>query len=158
MKKSPRGQLLVEHAVEPAQYRVYPDTPLAEVVDLMVRRGVSAVPVVGERYEVLGIITVGDALREVLRDGAAEEQGPEAAGGTTPGAPKKARDVMTRAVLCVSETQPLVDAARMMVNRKVQQLPVVRDGELVGLLTRDAVLEALRPATRESSDNPEGRS
>jgi CBS domain-containing protein len=158
MKKLVGEKLLVEHAVQPVQYRVYPDTPLAEVVDLMVRRGIAAVPVVGERYEVLGIITVGDALREVLHDGAAEEKDAEASGGVGSGAPRKARDAMTRAVLCVSETQPLVDAARMMVNRKVQQLPVVRDGELVGLITRDAVLEALRPATREPSDNTEERS
>lgn len=155
MKKPAGEQLLVEHAVEPVRYRVYPDTPLSEVVDLMVRRGIAAVPVVGEQYEVLGIITVGDALREVLHDGAAEEPATDAAGRVGPVAPKKARDVMTRAVLCVSETQPLLDAARTMVNRKVQQLPVVRDGELIGLITRDAVLEALRPAPKEPSDIPE---
>lgn len=152
MKKPTGERLLVEHAVRPVQYRVYPDTPLAEVVDLMVRRGVPAVPVVGERYEVLGIITAGDALREILNDRAAEEKRADASGAV---GPRRARDVMTRAVLCVSETQPLVDAARTMANRKVQQLPVVRDGELVGLITRDAVLEALRPAPAEPSDNPD---
>ena len=57
--------------------------------------------------------------------------------------PRLARDVMTRAVLCVSETQPLADAARMRANRKVEQLPVVRDGELIGLVTRDAILQAM---------------
>ena len=131
--------LLVENAVEPAQYRVYADTPLSEVIDLMVRRAARAIPVVGEQYEVLGIITTGDALGHVLRegpgdDGVALDEEEEA---------KTARDVMTRAVLCVTEAQPLTDAARMMVNRRVEQLPVVRDGELVGLVTRDAVLQAL---------------
>ena len=58
--------MLVEDALKAAQYRVYPDTPLAEVVDLMVRREVRAVPVVGERYEVLGIVTSGDALDRML--------------------------------------------------------------------------------------------
>jgi len=142
--------LLVEHAVEPAQYRVYADTPLSEVVDLMVRRGVRAVPVVGEQYEVLGIITTGDALSQVLREGPAEDAGDERADG-----PMTARDLMTRAVLCVSETQPLMDAARMMVNRKVQQLPVVRDGELIGLITRDAVLQALHAGSHDPNDEPE---
>lgn len=132
----PSEALLVEDAAEPAKYRVYPETPLAEVVDLIVRRGLRAVPVVGERYEVLGIITTGDALNRVLRDAGPDED--------DEGRPAlTARDVMTRAVLCVSETQPLVDAARMMVNRKVEQLPVVRDGELIGLITRNAVLRAL---------------
>ncbi len=137
--------LTVEDAAEPAKYRVYADTPLNEVVDLMVRRGLRAVPVVGERYEVLGIITTGDALGRVLREAPSDEG--EAGAGTL-----TARDVMTRAVLCVSEAQPLVDAARMMVNRKVEQLPVVRDGELVGLITRNAVLRALHGVPEDERD------
>lgn len=134
--------LMVEDAVEPAQYRVYPDTPLSEVIDLMVRRAARAIPVVGERYEVLGIITTGDALGHVLREGPSEDASAEPADDA-----RTARDVMTRAVLCVTEAQPLIDAARMMVNRRVEQLPVVRDGELVGLITRDAVLQALHADT-----------
>ena len=140
----------MEHALEAVKYRVYPDTPLSEVVDLMVRRDVRAVPIVGERYEVLGIITAGDALREVLRDGHAEEAAAAAADQAL-----RARDVMTRAVLCVSETQPLADAARMMDNRRVQQLPVVRDGELIGLVTRDGILRALHREAAELSTERE---
>lgn len=133
--------LRVEHAVEPAQYRVYPDTPLAEVVDLMVRREARAIPVIGEQYEVLGIITTSDALGQMLNEGTGE-------GAFDEDEPRTARDIMTRAVLCVSETEPLAEAGRMMVNRKVEQLPVVRDGELIGLITRDAVLQALHTGTR----------
>ncbi len=66
-RRSTRGSL-VEDALVPVRYRVYPDTPLGEVVDLMVRRGIHAVPVVGERYEVLGILTSGDALGHLLQD------------------------------------------------------------------------------------------
>jgi CBS domain-containing protein len=142
--------LLVESALESVKYRVYPDTPVSEVVDLMVRRGARAIPVVGEQYEVLGIITTGDALREVIRDGSTEESGAEAGDG-----PRLARDVMTRAVLCVSETQPLADAARMMANRKVEQLPVVRDGELIGLITRDAILQAIHGESGEPNEERE---
>jgi len=133
--------LLVEHAVEPAQYRVYPDTPLEEVIDLMVRRSARAIPVVGEQYEVLGIITTSDALGQMLNEGPGD-------GGSEDSESLTARDIMTRAVLCVSETEPLSEAGRMMVNRKVEQLPVVRDGELIGLITRDAVLHALHTGTR----------
>ncbi len=54
-----------------------------------------------------------------------------------------ARDVMTRTVLCVSEGQPLIEAAHMMVHKGVEQLPVVREGELIGIVTRAKVLRAL---------------
>ena len=140
-----RESLLVEDALEEARYRVYPETPLTEVVDLMVRRGLHSLPVVGEQFEVLGIITTGDALDRLLRESPTEVEGEE---GVRP--PATARDIMTRAVLCVSEAQPLMEAARMMVNRKVDQLPVVRDGELVGLITRDAILGALHSGSRDA--------
>ncbi len=138
--------LLVESALEPVRYRVYPETPLSEVVDLMVRRDVRALPVVGENFEVLGIITSGDALDLVLRD----RQGEEA--GDAPAKSLAARDIMTRTVMCVSETQPLLDAARMIVSREVDQLPVVREGELIGLITREAVLRALHSGASEAND------
>lgn len=141
MEASRRESLLVEDALEEVQYRVYPETPLTEVVDLMVRRELHSLPVVGEQYEVLGIITTGDALDRLLRESPAETEGVATA-----------RDIMTRAVLCVSEAQPLMEAARMMVNKKVDQLPVVRDGELVGLVTRDAILGALH-ADAHDPDN-----
>ena len=79
------------------------------------------------------LVTSGDALHCVLKE--------------RPGAPVVkellARDVMTRAVLCVSEDQLLVDAANTMVMRDVEQLPVVRDGEFIGFVTRDTILRAL---------------
>ena len=138
MEAEIQHRLLVEDALVPARYRVYPDTPLSEVIDLIVRRGLRAVPVVGERYEVLGIITSGDALKHLLprkRPGDTETDAGER--------PTTARDVMTRSVMCVSEEQSLLEAANLMVNRDVEQLPVVREGELVGFLTRDTILRAL---------------
>ncbi len=136
---------LVKDALLPVRYRVYPDTPLSEILDLMVRREIRAVPVVGEQYEVLGILTSGDALGWLLRRGRPEDEAAEGRGKVP-----RARDVMTRTVLCVSEDQGLVDAANMMVNRDVEQLPVVREGELVGFVTRDSILGELYGTPAES--------
>lgn len=146
-------QLRVEHALSTFSYRIFPDTPFLEVLDLMIRRGLHAVPVVGGEYEVLGIITTGDALDALLNSRRARG-GVEGSGGDK----LVARDVMTRTVLCVSEDQLLMEAAQMMANRDVEQLPVVRDGALVGFLTRDSVLRALRgtPQTPTDNDSSEG--
>ena len=129
----------VADALTPVRYRIYPDTPLLEVIDLMVRRGLRSVPVVGERYEVLGVVSVGNALRHVLPRGRPDaEVGPEQSAASL-----AARDVMDRSVLCLSEEQPLIEAAAMMVNRDVDELPVVRAGELVGFLSRVSILRLL---------------
>ncbi len=135
-----REELRVDAALAPVSYRVYPDTPFDEVLDLIVRRELHAVPVVGESYEVMGIITAGDALRDLLPRSGAKE-GASGKGDRSTG--RTARDVMTRTVMCVSEDQSLQDAATLMVNRDVEQLPVVREGELIGMLTRDAALRVL---------------
>ncbi len=130
--------LLVEHALEPFVHSVRPETTLAEIVDIMVGERLGALPVVGERSEVLGIITSGDVLDQILRDSPSEDE------EQPPQERLTARDIMTRAVLCVSEGQPLIEAAQMMVNKRVEQLPVVREGALVGMVTRSKVLRALR--------------
>jgi CBS domain-containing protein len=128
--------LLVEDALEAVDHRVRPDTPLSEVVELMVRLAIGAVPVVGDRSEVLGMVTSGDALGQLMHEPADDEGSPSEDELT-------ARDVMTRAVMCVSEGQPLIEAAHMMVHRDVDQIPVARDGRLIGVVTRAKVLRAL---------------
>lgn len=138
-----RERLRVEHAMGPLTYRVYPDTPLGEVVDLMARKRLRAVPVVGESHEVLGIITSEEALRHFLKDRMAREGDEDRAEA----APVPARQVMSRSVMCVAEDEDLFDAANLMANKRVAQLPVVREGEIVGFLNRDELLRVLVGAT-----------
>jgi CBS domain-containing protein len=50
---------------------------------------------------------------------------------------------MTRQVLCVAPEQPLAEVASMMTDRDVERVPVVRDGRLVGVLTRGDIVRKL---------------
>jgi CBS domain-containing protein len=144
MDLDPHRSLLVEDVVEPVKYRVYPDTPYSEVADLMVRRELQAVPVVGEDYEFLGVITTGDAVEELVSQARVESVG----GSSAVARPElTAREIMTRTVMCISEEQGLIEAASIMVNRGVEHLPVIQGGEMVGLLTRREVLRWLFPDT-----------
>ena len=149
MELDPHRSLLVEDVVEPVKYRVYPDTPYSELADLMVRRELQAVPVVGEDYEFLGVITTGDAMEELVSQARVES-----VGGGSAIAPTEvtAREIMTRTVMCISEEQSLIEAASIMVNRGVEQLPVIREGEMVGLLTRREVLRWLFPDTSSKDE------
>lgn len=129
--------LRVQDIMVPLSFRVYAHTPVSEVLGLIARRRLSAVPVVDENLQVLGVVSAGEALERALR-----HRG-RAARGKPPDTDATVREIMTRSVLCVSEDQLLMDAAELMANRGVAQLPVVREGELVGFLTRDGVLFAL---------------
>ncbi len=140
--------LVVRDVMQPLSYRIYPDTPIDEVIDLVARRHIEAVPVVDQRLQVLGVISAASALEQALRrrGKGSDEPGPTA------------REIMTRSVLCVGEDESLLDAAQLMAKREAAQLPVVREGEMVGFLTRDGVLSALlgrgpsRPAERSTPD------
>ncbi len=133
-----RRQLVVEDVMRPLELRVFGHTPIQEVVDLIVRKGVPSVPVVGEEHDLLGIIDARDALRELLPDRIAKEDDDPTA---SPG--RAAKDVMNRAVMSVGESQPLFEAAHLLVKRDLEQLPVVRDGRLVGFVSREQLLKTL---------------
>jgi CBS domain-containing protein len=112
---------------------VAPDTPLREAIDLMVT-------VVGDKREVLGIISEWDLMKALRpRIPRADGDGEEPAS-----APElKVRDIMSRSVLCLSEDMGLEEVASMMINKDVEQFPVTSEGKLTGFLTRGDIIRKL---------------
>jgi len=51
------------------------------------------------------------------------------------------REVMSSPVITVTEDTPLEEAARLMADNKIGGLPVVRDGELVGIITESDIFK-----------------
>lgn len=130
-----------------------PETPLPELVRLMLHHQISAVPIV-EGETVVGIVSEGDLMRRA-------ETGTEArpsrwlelvastdrlAADYTRSHGQKAGEIMTRDVLSVTETTPIGEVARLLESRRIKRVPVTRDGKLVGLVSRRNLLHAL--ATR----------
>ena len=132
---------LVEDVLSPIQYRVYPDTPYTEVVSLMVRRQLKSVPVVREDFEFLGIITARDAIKIVTLEIQAKKS--KKLAHLRSKEELTAGDIMTRSVMCVSEEQSLIEAADIMINRDVEELPVIRGGQMIGILDKETVLRLL---------------
>ncbi len=117
------------------------DQGVREAVDIMVRKRVRALPVVNDEREVVGIVSEWDVMRALLpqipRAGGEEETASESQ------QPLRVRDVMTRSVLCISEDMGLVEAANMMMNKDVEQFPVVSEGKFSGLLSRSDIIRKL---------------
>ncbi len=125
-------------------FRVYPDTPVSELLELLSRHELKSVPVVNEKREVLGIVTDRDLLRHMLpmtgRIGAAP---PGEAERDLALLASPVREIMSRSVMCISEDQSLNEVVSVMVNKNVDRLPVVSEGKLTGYLTRGDVLRKL---------------
>jgi CBS domain-containing protein len=118
---------------------VAPATPVREAIDLMVRYRLRALPVVGEKQEVLGVVSEWDLMRGLL------PQIPRAGRAAEVAIPEtlRVRDVMTRSVLCITEELGIDEAANMMINKDVEQFPVTREGKLTGLVTRGDIIRKL---------------
>jgi CBS domain-containing protein len=119
---------------------VTPGTKVQDAVDLMLRRRLRAIPVVGEKQEVLGIISEWDIMRGLLPQ--IPRAGQESGASTLPET-LLVRDIMTRSVLCISEELGLEEAANMMINKDVEQFPVTSEGKLTGFLTRSDIIRKL---------------
>ena len=52
------------------------------------------------------------------------------------------QEIMTRQVLTVTSETPIADAARLLLERRIGGLPVVRGEHLVGIITKDDILAA----------------
>lgn len=131
------AQLAVRDIMTERLRTVGPDEPLLGAAQTMVRTGISALPVVAEDGRVIGLLTERELMRHLLT---------LYLQGTTKGTPapqKSVRDAMTRQVLCVSAEQPLAEVASLMINKDVDRVPVVRDGALVGVLTRGDIVRKL---------------
>ena len=143
---------------------VGPEMPVSAVAAMLLERRISAVPVIDEDRRILGIVSEGDLMRrgeaEPRRSwwltvfGEAEEMAREFV--KTHGL--RAKDVMTRDVVSVTEETPVSDIAAVLEMRGFKRVPVVRDGRLVGIVSRADLLRWLavhgvKPMAPEDRDD-----
>ena len=117
-----------------------PGMTLEAAAEMLARRRLRAMPVIDDEGHVLGMLTdrlLISRLLPALERAAAS--GP-AAGDPAAG---EVRDVMERTVMCVKDDEPLANVVRLMLDREIERLPVVREGQLVGFLTRGDIIRRL---------------
>jgi CBS domain-containing protein/mannitol/fructose-specific phosphotransferase system IIA component (Ntr-type) len=135
-------QLMVRDVMSDQPRTIGPDVPLREAARTLVRTGLGALPVVDEGDRVIGMVSEREVIRHLLSVQAFTglDTRPVAPGSL--GA-RTVRDVMTRQVLCVGPQQPIAEVAALMSNKDVDRVPVVREGRLVGFLTRGDIVRKL---------------
>ncbi len=129
---------------------VHPDTPLDQLVGLMLENRISGVPVMAGD-SLVGIVTEGDLLRRVeLGTETRRSHLLELLSGATPLAGeyvrshgRKTSEVMTPDVVTIEHTTPIAEIARLLETRRIKRVPVLRDGKRVGIVSRANLLRAL---------------
>jgi len=132
-------QLLVRDIMTEQPRSVSGDVLARDAAREMVRFRLGGLPVVDAEGRVIGILSERDLLRHLLTN----YLGDAASAKTPIPTGRVVRDVMNRQVLCVSAEQPLAEVAALMANKDVDRVPVVRDGKLVGFLTRGDIVRKL---------------
>ncbi|WP_405282914.1 IMP dehydrogenase [Methanobrevibacter sp.] len=102
---------------------ISPDSTVSEAETVMHDELISGLPVVDDDSEVMGIISKRD-IRPVLKSEPAT----------------LIKDIMTSDVVTVEEGVSAEEALNVAYDNKVERLPVVRDGKLVGIITIKDIL------------------
>lgn len=141
-----------------------PETPVTEIAKTLLERRISGLPVVDEGGAVIGIVSEGDLMR---REESGTERHPswwlslllgpeERAAAYVKGHGRLAKDVMTRTVVTVGEDATLDEIAGLLEKHHVKRVPVVREGRLVGVVSRANLLHGLaaaKTATTPTADD-----
>ena len=144
-----------------------PDADVRSAAKTMLEKGISALPVVDKTGNLIGIISEGDLIRRT-------ESGTEAttswwlrllsdnealASRFVKAHGMRVADVMSQEVITAAPDTPLAEIARLLEKNRIKRVPILKDGKLVGVVSRANLLQALasaKPAfagTVQVSDN-----
>ncbi len=129
MKSLPKVGEFMDAAV-PA---LSPETQIMKAVDFLLRHQVTGAPVVDSDGRLLGIITETDLLK-LVTEGIQGQPPTEAT----------VAEYMTHDVVTVPPTVDIYYVAGIFLNNKFRRLPVVKDGKIVGAITRYDLLRVIR--------------
>lgn len=143
---------------------VHPETSLLAAVKLLAQRHISGMPVVDDEGSLIGMITEGDLMR--WHEGYTERQarwldmlaeGTELAAEFLEGIQqqnRKVKSVMSPGVTAVAEDTLARDIAHLMYARNIKRVPVLRNGELIGIVARSDLVRGLAQKLGEEPAPP----
>jgi CBS domain-containing protein len=139
--------MLIRDVMTENVFTAAPDTPLKVVATRMLEYGISGLPVVDEEGRVLGVVSETDILFK-------ERSVPDRTGlvdwlvhyGEDPPLAKldarTAGDSMTTPAVTIPSGRSVEDGATLMLDLRIDRLPVVDSGHLVGIVTRTDLVRA----------------
>ena len=139
-----------------------PEGSVADAVRLMLDNHVSALPVIDAKGELVGLISEGDLMRRV-RDGGAVRRSwwLELFSGEVWNSQeyvaqnsRHVTDVMTREVVTVNEDAPVGEIARLLEKHRIKRVPVLRQGRVVGIVSRANLLHAISAVPSDGLPQP----
>src|SRR5215813_8012320 len=102
-----------------------PEASVQEVAHLLSRERISGAPVVNADGTIIGMVTQADIIGKVDREGL------------------RVADIMSQQIVAVTEETPVNEIATLLAERKIKRVPVLRNGKLVGIVSRADIVDAV---------------
>lgn len=127
------------------------DATVESIAETLLSNRISAVPVLDDAGSIVGIVSEGDLIHRV-------EAGTERrrswwlemltgravlAREYVMSHGRKAGDVMTRSVISVKPDTPVSEIASLLEKHRIKRVPVMQDGNIVGIVSRANLIQAL---------------
>jgi len=142
---------------------IRPDTDVAEAIGLLAKHDVSALPVIDADGRLAGMLSEADLLHRI--EIGTERRRPwwlesltgasTLAGEFAKAHGRKVGEVMTEGVVAVGEDTPLADIAALLEKKRIKRVPVLRNGRLVGIVSRSNLIQALASDIGKSEEHGE---
>lgn len=118
----------------------HPDQHIGEVFEKLLEKNISGGPVVDKSGKLVGIISEGDCLKEVVK-------------GKYTNSPNKAgivSELMASKVHTISPDMPILEVAHKFLEMKVRRFPVMEGGKLIGQISQRDVMRAVTELKNET--------
>ena len=109
-----------------------PEQSVLEVMNTLIKKKISGGPVVNSNYELVGIISEGDCMKQISTSRYHNH----------PMQDIKVEDHMAKEVETIDGEMNVFDAADKFLSSRRRRFPIVKDGKLVGLISQKDVLKA----------------
>lgn len=138
---------------------VTPETPIHEVASLIFDKNLTGMPVIDQFWHVVGIITEYDLMSRsehihlptylnLLKQLTKGSNTKEISSSIQKIQSLAAKDLMTREVVTVAPETPIEDAAQIFADQHINPLPVVKDGMLIGIVSRADIVKLFKKGNK----------
>ena len=112
----------------------HPDQLIDEVMTLLLEHKISGGPVINEDCELVGVISEGDCLKDVVKGKY----------HNLPMLTGKVKDYMAKDVVHISPDCDVFEAAHKFLTLRYRRFPVIKDGKLVGQVSQRDIIRAVK--------------
>lgn len=110
------------------------DQTIFQAIDILIKHRITGGPVVNENNELIGVLSEGDCLKEVVKG--KYDNMPMLSG--------MVGEYMTQNVATIPPEMNVFEAAKLFLSKRIRRFPVVKDGKLVGQISQRDVMKAVR--------------